>query len=707
MARSVGTSIENNFVNGLITEASGLNFPENAVTDTLNCTFDERGLVHRRLGFDLENSYSPISQDINGCVVSEFLWESVEGNGDVTILVQQLGTKLHFFRVDGQGLISKNYLGVIDVMPYAFNSTEAVRQTYFQFTVGYGKLFVVSRYTSPIYIAYGADTNSLAVTTINIETRDMAGIPEGDNNRSGVLTDVRRYNLRNQGWSDNFINLFFNGYSLAGVGVQGLGIYPSNYDVWWLFKDAEEVFRPLLGATIDRGNSPAPKGSVVLQEFNQDRGGTIGVGGIPVTSSGVERPTCTEFFAGRVFYSGVQVAGFNNKIYFSQIVEHPSQYGKCYQVNDPSSEFASDLLASDGGVISIPDAGSIMRLWALDSSLIVFAANGIWAITGSNGIGFAANDYSIKKISAIQTPSANSFVSVNGFPMWWSDDDIYVVSVDPQIGSTKVSSVSNDKIKEYLRGISPEAKKYVKGAFNQKERIVQWLFRFDAPTTTTTAYSFTHILNYNVTSGAFYPWHNASPLRFLTGIFCVNGSGSLSSDEIVFDQNGETITDSGFETVTVSQTSDLLAVDSKFKYVINLNPANNLVSYAEEYSSTYTDFPSLPEAAEYESYFITGYKLRGEATRKFQQNYLTVFSDGSTDSAFYIQGIWDYAKSGSEGRWTSRQLIEHYEGNSSYYRRRLKIRGHGIALQFKINSYPGKDFRLIGWAGYESVNASP
>ena len=48
MARSIGTTVENNFVNGLITEATGLNFPENACTDTLNCIFYDNGKVSRR-----------------------------------------------------------------------------------------------------------------------------------------------------------------------------------------------------------------------------------------------------------------------------------------------------------------------------------------------------------------------------------------------------------------------------------------------------------------------------------------------------------------------------------------------------------------------------------------------------------------------------------------------------------------------------------
>ena len=56
MARSAGIKVENNFTRGLITEATGLNFPENACVDTDNCEFESEGVVRRRKALDLEAS---------------------------------------------------------------------------------------------------------------------------------------------------------------------------------------------------------------------------------------------------------------------------------------------------------------------------------------------------------------------------------------------------------------------------------------------------------------------------------------------------------------------------------------------------------------------------------------------------------------------------------------------------------------------------
>ena len=52
MPRNNSLKVYNSFVGGLVTEATPLTFPENGVSDALNCIFDKKGDVRRRLGID-------------------------------------------------------------------------------------------------------------------------------------------------------------------------------------------------------------------------------------------------------------------------------------------------------------------------------------------------------------------------------------------------------------------------------------------------------------------------------------------------------------------------------------------------------------------------------------------------------------------------------------------------------------------------------
>jgi hypothetical protein len=100
------------------------------------------------------------------------------------------------------------------------------------------------------------------------------------------------------------------------------------------------------------------------------------------------------------------------------------------------------------------------------------------------------------------------------------------------------------------------------------------------------------------------------------------------------------------------------------------------------------------------SYFVTGYRIHGEAIRKFQTNYVNFFSDADAeDTQFKVRGQWDFSTSGSSGRDSTVQVV------SGLFRakpKRLKIRGHGRSMQFRIESVAGEPFSLIGWSAFET-----
>lgn len=106
MPQQAAAVVENSFINGLVTEATGLNFPEKAVTDTYDCIFDIDGSAYRRTGLDLEQNYTTKTVDKDNKVIVTYLWQNVAGDGDTTVVVAQIGPTLYFYEADGSGIFS-------------------------------------------------------------------------------------------------------------------------------------------------------------------------------------------------------------------------------------------------------------------------------------------------------------------------------------------------------------------------------------------------------------------------------------------------------------------------------------------------------------------------------------------------------------------------------------------------------------------------
>lgn len=159
-------------------------------------------------------------------------------------------------------------------------------------------------------------------------------------------------------------------------------------------------FLPQILNKFTSGNAYVPKGHFVVNAFNIDRSLASGIPGIePEVIK--ERPNSVAFYSGRCWY------GCNSSVYYSQLLTDKSKAGLCYQEADPTSEDISDLVATDGGVIPIPEASKIVGIIPSSSGLLVFALNGIWFIGGTDG-GFKANDFSVTKVGPVGTPNARA-----------------------------------------------------------------------------------------------------------------------------------------------------------------------------------------------------------------------------------------------------------------------------------------------------------
>lgn len=203
MARNAGTVIENTWTKGLITEATGINFPEHAATDADNVRFNQKGNVTRRKGIDLETDYEILPYTAAQGVVKEFLWHAVAKTGSYTFVVLQQGAFVHFFQLEAGSALSAGIQPTsLDLSDYKSASAPELKDTPVSFSSGSGYLFIAHPYCDPIIIRYDIDDASFEAARITIRIRDFEGVEDnlGVLDNPGSLSSLHHYNLKNQGW---------------------------------------------------------------------------------------------------------------------------------------------------------------------------------------------------------------------------------------------------------------------------------------------------------------------------------------------------------------------------------------------------------------------------------------------------------------------------------------------------------------------------
>lgn len=727
MPRSVGTAVYNNFVKGMITEASPLSFPENACSEAFDCVFDPKGSVYRRFGIDYETGATTVGlPGVSNFARSEYIWEAPGGIGSIRFAVVQVGPYIVFYEVDEDGALSTGRkTSVFNINNYKTPGGTNPSAFPCRYASGGGVLIIVNPMMEIVKVTYTGGQN-LSISNVTLTIRDFEGWPEhvSVDTRSTTLQTTHLYNLRNQGWPN--LTRGLNGGIERPIEKfrQQLGSYPSNSDVWWLYRNADNEFDPNIGVDADFGdNTAAPKGHFILNAFYQDRHKawsttTFGHSNIPATLGVVQtprRPSVAAFYAGRAWYSGVEERGYNSNIYFSKIIEttvlRDDEHGQCYQQQDPTSPEGGDLLPSDGGVINIPEIAAVTALIPRDEGIYVFATNGIWLISGNEGIGFTATDYSVRKVSNIQSfDSSNSYVDAEGNTYWWAPDGIYGFVVDPQTNATTIKNFSNDTIKTFFNLIPTSSRKYAKGAYNPETKTIQWLYNSETKSGIDASYTYDRILNLNIVSGAFYVWRITQPTSGprIHGIVAVSGLGSLRVSTNVTDESDGTITTAAGELVTV-EVLEMTPLTSVFKYFTSklVTGSTYNFTWSQEYDTMYVDWTDAGNETDYTSYFITGYQAHGEANKKFQANYINFFLDTEDNASCYVQGIWDVGLAGNTGRFTQTQQIYNPRSNFGIQRARRRIRGSGYFLQLKFESSSGKPFTILGWSQFETGNQMP
>lgn len=495
------------------------------------------------------------------------------------------------------------------------------------------------------------------------------------------------------------------------------GRYPSNVQQWFVGREVQKRINVEEVYSFDFGTQRAPRGRLLINPFIEDRSRYIK--SIPDKVDNT-RVIDTAFLGGRVFYLRA------NQLLYSQVLTDISKASLCYQEGDPTSEDAFDVVDSDGGVISINDMGEGVALFELQNGLIIFASNGVWAVTGlSADEGFKATSYSVRKLSNVDCISKKSIVNVGGLPIFWSTTGIYTVQTN-DYGNYSVQSLSADTIQTLYKDIPLNCLKRVAGCYDEGSQKVYWLYDDDT-TDTDVLVRTVKALVFDTRLGAFYEYHIAhggsNETPFLCGMFNTPWLTSVEYTEEITDNDGDIVEDN-FGQVVYIKTSLLNSDLTNLKFIAYENlETYTIFTLADFTDLSFTDWStSLRPGVTYDSYFTTGFDIAGDSSRTKDINYLTVQLTRTEDnyleteignlSSCLLQTRWGFENTALSNRWTKWQQLYRAPrifaatlDDPSYDRRGMpvvttkhKIRGKGKAIQMKFMSEPGKNFEVLGWS---------
>lgn len=728
MAKTVSKRKAFNFVGGLNTEAGPLTSPPNAWADGINVVPDVdgslsvRAAINYETGYELSSTSVPANDEAHGAFVS-FEWDAADGNGANNLVVVQQGAYLRFYINAGEGISANELLSAsVSLASFAVSgNTNTIGVAPCTFSNANGKLLVTSQDTEPFVVTYNATAGTVSAAAVAVEFRDLTGVDDGlaVDEQDASITDLHRYNLYNQGWDATKITAYEASQSA----------YPSNAQQWTAGKDADDDFDPTLLVKQDFGTTPAPKGRYILGLFSQNRDAVSGLT-LGLSFSQLYRPSTCAFYAGRAWFAGIRSATMSTWVLFSQVATDSTKYGKCYQEADPTSEFISDLVASDGGVIPIQDAGSVIALRPAYNSLLVFAENGVWQISGGLDSGFSATSYEVKKLSSAGCVGAASIISVDQAILYWSNDGIWRIT-PTNSGVLEVNNITATTIQTLYTAIPMPGRVYASGRYHLEAKCVYWLYNDGVQDSLTRRFKKNKMLVLDVRLSAFYVLGveelDADSPYVVDLVVTKPKTGAAQTYNIV-DGSGNNVQAGGNDVVVVLSPNVLRNTDVRFLTVTNDNDSYYVVfsSFDEGLvaEAKFHDWYSYDDEGQtYDAYVLTGYDMGANqgGDTMMQALYITCFfrrTETEVDetcevvgpSSCTMQARWNWTDNVVAGKWTAGEEVYRHrrlwltEADSAYTDgqpvvwSKSKVRGRGKCVQFKFSNEPGKDMQMLGFA---------
>lgn len=738
------------FVRGLITEATELTFPKDASVDELNCTLERSGKRRRRLGLEYETGYFLSDETYAaGVPVITLTWFNVGGQPGVEFLVSQIGNKVRFYNKSVEALssepvpisFSNSDPYIIDLTDFQSPGGNGAGTSLIQVASIQGALVIVSQDTEAFYVTRDINTGAFTTKFINHRIRDFEWLGNRASYTGNLPTSApgsqayRIYDTLNSGWTSttyvgstelydrngapSVVTTPVAGNSnTLGTFISARTAYPALTHPWFSGKDANDAFSVAEWEKVYTGSSLVANGRFILDLFLLDRTRASGIFTLPTFLNDGRRFSATAAYAGRAFYAGLTNAKETSRIYFSQIVETLDYIGDCYQVNDPTSEVASDLLDTDGGYINIPEAYNIKALMVSGPWLLVFADNGVWSINGVDNDIFRATSYQVNKVTNYGIVNSASLVDANGIPFWWSNVGIHTITPN-QFGNLEEQSVTISTIQRFWDDISSRAKGMAKGEYDALNRRVLWIYPDDNETID---YKYNNLLILDTELGAFYPWRiedKETDTPYVMGTSFFGGVGANEQTFNVVDSEGNPVVNSEGNGITVTRVG--LTLSSSVVKLLVRDPSGSL-TFASFTNNSFLDWGT----EDYVSFAESAHNFVGDVSVKKNAPYIvlmlertetawegndTVGWNYDRPSSILVKAIWDFKTNtftqAQQGyRFKQVPVPPDFDVPYSVIQTRLKLRGKGRALRLRFESETGKDFSLLGYEVIYARNPS-
>ena len=516
-----------NFIGGLDTESSVLNRNPANVTDIDNCVINDRGEIESRGGMEiLEHPTDTLNIDVEYPVnIQAWSWEYFDTTNQ-TFQLFKIGDRVHVYKGNLTEVVNKDKVGEM----YYTNSYDLFE---------YNTFIDLAFSGNAIFFCYqGSDKVSGEVTEDNL------------------IVNINRHEIGSDGFLQQFGDV---AYIRETTEINA--VYDGSYAVDE-FKVTDTVGSLVSKGTSIKINYTNKSSDYTIIKSKTDLGGGDYKLVVEDDTFDFETITTVEVSVVKQIYdiltkntscffglSRLIIAGFKNnpnRIYYSQIDnEDNTNNNKFYQEANPYDPLDSAAVATDGGYFDVKGANEIIGIQELSGAYIIFASNGIWAASGSEGI-FRNDDYVVTKVSDMGCISKGSIIKVDNNIVYASRDGINILFRESSYTPINIQSLTDPKIKSLYTALPIVEKEKIKSTYDPIKKQILFLY--------SSTFNYNKVLVYNIKNKNWVKWNLKGNNLFIGDIF--NTKYYSPTFEVIETDSGDEITTDSGEDVTVLSSSN-------------------------------------------------------------------------------------------------------------------------------------------------------